>query len=68
MPCWRPIFGVFLIRQYARSIPDEMLERAHDGATEGQIFWKVVLPTLQPILVTFSLFVSSAAGTPPVAA
>ena len=58
VPWLAPIFGVFLIRQYALSIPDEMLEAARiDGATEGQIFWKVVLPTLQPILVTFSLFV-----------
>ena len=58
VPWLAPIFGVFLVRQYALSIPDEMLEAARiDGATEAQIFWKVVLPTLQPILVTFALFV-----------
>ena len=58
VPWLAPIFGVFLVRQYALSIPDEMLEAARiDGASEAQIFRKVVLPTLQPILVTFALFV-----------
>ena len=58
VPWLAPIFGVFLVRQYALSIPDEMLEAARiDGATEGQIFWRLVLPGLQPILVTFALFV-----------
>ena len=58
VPWLAPIFGVFLVRQYALSIPDEMLEAARiDGATEGQIFWRIVLPALQPILVTFALFV-----------
>ena len=58
VPWLAPIFGVFLVRQYALSIPDEMLEAARiDGASEAQIFWRVVLPTLQPILVTFALFV-----------
>jgi multiple sugar transport system permease protein len=58
VPWLASIFGLFLVRQYALSIPDEMLEAARvDGATEGQIFRKVVLPTLQPILVTLGLFV-----------
>jgi multiple sugar transport system permease protein len=58
VPWLAPIFGVFLVRQYALSIPDEMLEAARiDGASESQIFWRVVLPGLQPILVTFALFV-----------
>jgi multiple sugar transport system permease protein len=58
VPWLAPIFGLFLVRQYALSIPDELLEAARiDGATEGQIFWRVVLPGLQPILVTFGLFV-----------
>jgi len=58
VPWLAPIFGVFLVRQYALSIPDEMLEAARiDGATEGQIFRRIVLPGLQPILVTFALFV-----------
>lgn len=58
VPWLASIFGIFLVRQYALSIPDEMLEAARvDGATESQIFRRVVLPTLTPILVTLALFV-----------
>jgi len=58
VPWLASIFGLFLIRQYALSLPDEMLEAARiDGASEGQIFRRVVLPTLQPIIVTLALFV-----------
>lgn len=58
VPWLASIFGLFLIRQYSLSIPDEMLEAARiDGASEGQIFRRIVLPTLTPILVTLGLFV-----------
>ena len=58
VPWLAPIFGVFLVRQYALSIPEGMLEAARvDGATERQIFTRIVLPGLQPILVTLALFV-----------
>ncbi|MBU1324156.1 MAG: carbohydrate ABC transporter permease [Alphaproteobacteria bacterium] len=58
VPWLASIFGLFLVRQYSLSIPDEMLEAARvDGASEGQIFRRVVLPTLQPIVVTLALFV-----------
>ena len=58
VPWLASIFGLFLVRQYSLSIPDEMLEAARiDGASEGQIFRRVVLPTLQPIIVTLGLFV-----------
>lgn len=58
VPWLAGIFGLFLVRQYALSIPDEMLEAARiDGASERQIFTRIVLPTLQPILATLALFV-----------
>jgi len=58
VPWLASIFGLFLVRQYALSIPDEMLEAARvDGAGEFQIFRRIVLPTLQPIIVTLALFV-----------
>ncbi len=51
------IFGIFLIRQYAVSIPDSLLEAARmDGATDFQIYRVVVLPLIKPILVTLALF------------
>src|SRR5205814_5047729 len=44
------VFGIFLVRQYAQTIPDELLEAARiDGAGEGGIFLRIVLPLLKPI-------------------
>ncbi len=38
-------FGVFLMRQFFYSIPDELIEAARiDGASEFKIFWSVALP------------------------
>src|SRR3546814_16955069 len=49
------IFGIFLVRQSALSIPDEMLEAARvDGADEWRIFVRVVLSGLSPILITLA--------------
>jgi len=51
------IFGIFLVRQYARSIPDELIEAARmDGAGEFRLFFSVVLPVLKPVLVTLAVF------------
>jgi multiple sugar transport system permease protein len=57
VPGMASIFGIFLIRQYAFSIPDSMIEAAKmDGASELQIYLKVILPLCKPILVTLGLF------------
>ncbi|MFL5348899.1 MAG: carbohydrate ABC transporter permease [Hyalangium sp.] len=57
LPSVANVFGIFLVRQYALSIPDEMLEAARiDGAGELRLFWSIVLPTLGPILVTLAIF------------
>src|SRR3546814_12387601 len=58
VPWLAGIFGIFLVRQYCLSIPDEMLEAARiDGASEGQILRQIVLPILTPIIVTLALYV-----------
>jgi multiple sugar transport system permease protein len=57
VPVTASIFGIFLVRQYAMSIPDELLEAARvDGASEGRIFFQIVAPALTPILITLALF------------
>ena len=57
VPSLANVFGIFLVRQYALGIPDELLEAARtDGAGEWRIFWSVVLPVLRPILVTLAIF------------
>ncbi|MEA1072950.1 carbohydrate ABC transporter permease [Sphingomonas sp. LY29] len=58
VPWLAGIFGIFLVRQFCLSIPTELLEAARiDGATEGQILRRIVLPALKPILITLALFV-----------
>jgi len=57
VPSMASVFGIFLVRQYALSIPDELLEAARiDGAGELRTFASIVLPALTPILVTLALF------------
>lgn len=57
VPAMATVFGIFLVRQYARSIPDELLEAARiDGAGEWRIFGAIVLPLLKPIVVTLAIF------------
>jgi multiple sugar transport system permease protein len=62
LPSMATVFGIFLVRQYARSIPDELLEAARiDGAGELRIFFTIVLPMLKPVLVTLAIFTFLAA-------
>ena len=62
IPALATVFGIFLVRQYARSIPEELLEAARiDGAGELRIFFQIVLPMLKPVLVTLSIFTFMAA-------
>jgi multiple sugar transport system permease protein len=57
IPSLAGIFGIFLVRQYARGIPDELIEAARmDGAGEFRIFLTVVLPLLTPVLATLAVF------------
>jgi multiple sugar transport system permease protein len=57
LPGMAGVFGIYLVRQYARSLPDALLEAARmDGAGEWRIFWLVVLPMLRPVIVTLAVF------------
>lgn len=50
-------FGIFMVRQFMLSIPDELIEAARlDGASELKIFWKVVLPLSRPIIAVLIIF------------
>lgn len=49
--------GVFLLRQYMLTIPDELIEAARiDGAGELRIFLQVVLPLCRPALAVVAIF------------
>lgn len=56
IPTLTSISGIFLIRQFAQSLPDELLDAARvDGASEARIYATIVLPLLRPILVTLAV-------------
>lgn len=50
-------FGIFLMRQYIQGIPSEMMDSARiDGCSEFQIYCKIILPVIKPVLATLTIF------------
>ncbi|GHU70610.1 ABC transporter permease [Spirochaetia bacterium] len=50
-------FGVFLMRQFYVSIPDELLDAARiDGLNEYGIYFRIVLPLSKPVAATLCIF------------
>ena len=48
---------IFLVRNYYRGIPDELVEAAKiDGAGEYRIFGQIIFPLSKPVLATIALF------------
>jgi alpha-1,4-digalacturonate transport system permease protein len=49
--------GVFLLRQYMLTIPDELIDSARiDGASEWRIYLQVILPLSKPALAVLTIF------------
>lgn len=49
--------GVFLLRQYMLTIPDELLDSARiDGASEWRIYMQIILPLARPALAVLAIF------------
>jgi multiple sugar transport system permease protein len=50
-------YDVFLLRQFFRTIPEEMCDAARvDGASEWQIFTRIIIPLSIPVLATVTVF------------
>lgn len=48
--------GVFLLRQYMLSIPDELIEAARmDAASEWKVYWRIVLPLALPAIAALAI-------------
>jgi ABC-type glycerol-3-phosphate transport system permease component len=61
LPTAASAFGVFFMRQYISTIPDDYIHAARvDGASEVQVFRHVILPQLRPALVTVGVIVGLA--------
>ncbi len=51
-------FGVFLLRQFIMSLPNDLEEAAVvDGASVPRIFFQIILPLVRPSLAAFGIFV-----------
>lgn len=51
-------FGVFLLRQFVASLPDDLEEAAVvDGASVPRIFFSIILPLIKPAMSAFGIFV-----------
>ena len=49
--------GVFLLRQYMLTIPDELIDAARmDHASEWKIYWRIILPLSAPALAVLAIF------------
>lgn len=50
-------FGIFLFRQFFKSIPDDLIHAARlDGLSDFTIVWRIVMPIALPALLAFSIF------------
>lgn len=50
-------FAIFLFRQFFLGLPRELIEAARiDGATNLQIYWRIVMPLSRPVIITIAIF------------
>ena len=49
-------FGIFFMRQFISTIPNELLDAARiDGASEFGIYWRIIVPVVSPGLISLGL-------------
>ncbi|MGZ8852985.1 MAG: carbohydrate ABC transporter permease [Thermoanaerobaculia bacterium] len=57
IPLMATIYGIFLVRQFMVSIPDDVIAAARiDGASEWRIYRSIILPLARPVLATLAIF------------
>lgn len=58
MPFAMSAFGVFLMRQFILAVPDDYIDAGRiDGASEFRIYFQIVVPLIQPALITLAIVV-----------
>jgi len=56
LPTITSILGLFFIRQYMLTIPDELIEAAKiDGAGHFKVFWQIMMPVSSPVLGAYAI-------------
>jgi multiple sugar transport system permease protein len=57
LPAIANAFNIFFMRQYIMGVPDELIEAAKiDGAHEGWIFFRIILPLARPAMAAITIF------------
>jgi len=57
IPATAGAFGIFFMRQFIETFPDELIDAARiDGYSEFRIFWSIVLPNCKPAIGALSVF------------
>jgi multiple sugar transport system permease protein len=57
LPFTISVFGIFLMRQFFKTVPDDLIDAARmDGLSEFAIVWRVMLPTAIPAVTAFGIF------------
>jgi len=57
IPSMSGAFGIFLMRQFIMTIPDDLIDAAKiDGCSEFTIYRRVILPLIQPALASLAIF------------
>ncbi len=50
--------ALFLVKQFVDQVPDSLIEAAYiDGATDMQVYWKVIIPMIKPAIATAAIMV-----------
>jgi multiple sugar transport system permease protein len=50
-------FGIFVVRQFMQTIPNDLIDAAViDGASDLQVYWRIVVPLAKPALAAFAIF------------
>ena len=57
LPAFAAPIGLFLMKQFMEGLPDALIEAAQiDGASQGRIFWTIVMPNVKPAWLTIIIF------------
>ena len=57
LPWTISVFGIFLMRQFFKTVPDDLVDAARiDGMSEFSIVWRVMAPSAVPALTAFAIF------------
>lgn len=50
--------ALFLVKQFVEQVPDSLMEAAYmDGATDFQVYWRVIIPMIKPAMATAAILV-----------